>query len=68
MTVYVTPRKVNWLALVPRIKTAKGEMLADTLERIVRIYDTYDGDYAQFNYENFYDDVRDVLDELRRDL
>lgn len=65
MTIYA--RKPNWLSLVPKLRTAKGEVLVDTLERIVRIYDTYDV-YDTPNCDAFYDDVRDVLDELRRDL
>ncbi len=67
MTIFAGSRKVNWLSLVPRLRTAKGEVLVDTLERIVRIYDNYD-QYDMPNSDAFYDDVRDVLDELRRDL
>lgn len=55
----------NWLVLISRIPGAQREVLEDTVERIVRIYDLWN---ERQDRKEMLSDIEDVMDELRRDI
>lgn len=54
----------NWPSLIPRLRSAKREVLEDFAERVVQIadLDRYTDDGGRWG------DVLDLLEELREDL
>jgi hypothetical protein len=60
--------KVNWRSWETRIHSVPRATLNEYMSRILRILDTYETELDDPSFgADFYEDVRDLMDELREE-